>query len=161
MTRLEGSPDALLRQFERGSAAACLAMAAIGWVATGWRWDVALGVLAGGGLMGASYLSIKGAVEAAAAALAPGGAPGPREPAAADAGLPAPETPGVRRRAALAAAVKYLARYALLAVAAYGILTCFHLHPAGLLAGALSPFAGALGLLVRMSRARPRAGRPL
>ena len=67
-----------------------------------------------------------------------------------------------RRRARLAlAVVKYLTRYALLAVVAYGILTCFHLHPAGVLAGALSPVLGAVGQLVRMSRARSRADRPL
>jgi hypothetical protein len=48
--------------------------------------------------------------------------------------------------------VKYFTRYALLAVGAYVMLTCFHLHPAGLLLGALTPFLAALGQLVHASR---------
>ncbi|HOC16701.1 MAG TPA: ATP synthase subunit I [Vicinamibacterales bacterium] len=142
MTRVRPGGDPL-RSFERDSAVACLAMAGAGWALSGWRLDVAGGVLAGGGLMAVSYAFIKGGVEGAARALA--------------------EAAGTsRRRVRLAlAVVKFLTRYALLAVAAYGILTCFHLHPAGVLAGALSPFLGALGQLVRMSRARTRAGRPL
>ncbi|HSK08801.1 MAG TPA: hypothetical protein VK911_04450, partial [Vicinamibacterales bacterium] len=71
-----------------------------------------------------------------------------------------PEEGARRRRLAALAVVKYLTRYALLAVGAYVILTRFHVHPAGLLAGALSPFLGALGQVARMSRGRPRANRP-
>ena len=144
MKRGGGGQAASLRSFELDSIAACLAMAAAGWVVSGWRWDVAGGVLAGGGLMGVSYALIKGGVDGAARSLGAAAAGSPR-----------------RRLRVVFAVVKYLTRYALLAVAAYGILTCFHLHPAGVLAGALSPFLGALGLLVRMARARPRADRPL
>ncbi len=143
MTGAAGDTDRALRVFERDSAAACLGMAAAGWALSGWRWDVAGGVLAGGALMGVSYAFIKGGVGGLARAI--GGGSGPSR----------------GRLRGVLAIVKYLTRYALLAVAAYGILTCFHLHPAGVLAGALSPFLGALGQLVRMSRARSRAGRPL
>lgn len=143
MTGAAGDTDRALRVFERDSAAACLGMAAAGWALSGWRSDVAAGVLAGGALMGVSYALIKGGVGGLARAADGAGAP-----------------PGGRLRV-IRSVVKYLTRYALLAVAAYGILTCFHLHPAGVLAGALSPFAGALGQLVRMSRARSRADRPL
>jgi hypothetical protein len=144
MTRDAAGPGAALRAFERDSALACLAIALIAGAASGWRLDVAAGVVAGGTLMALSYLSIKGSVEAAGRALASKG-----------------QEAGRRRawRTALAAA-KYIARYALLAVAAYGILTCFRLHPAGVLAGALSPFLGALGLLARMSRESSRADPP-
>ncbi len=144
MRRGGGEADRALRSFERDSMAACLILAAAGWALSGWRWEVGGGVLAGGGLMALSYAFIRGSVEWAARALAGEGAERPR-----------------RRLRAVLALVKYLTRYALLAVAAYGILTCFRLHPAGVLAGALSPFLGALGQLVRMSRARIRADRPL
>jgi len=143
VSRAGGEAERSLRAFERDSIAACLAIAAVLWLASGRRWDVAGGVLAGGALMGVSYAFIKGSVGGAARALA-GSSGAPR-----------------RRLGAVLAVVKYLTRYALLAVAAYGILTCFDLHPAGVLAGALSPFVGALGQLVRMSRGRTRADRPL
>jgi hypothetical protein len=139
-----GEADRSLRLFERDSIAACLVMAAAAWGVSGGRRDLAGGVLAGGALMATSYALIKGSVEGVARAVAGVGAGEPRR----------------RLRTALAI-VKYLTRYALLAVAAYGILACFHLHPAGVLAGALSPFLGAMGQLVRMSRARSRADRPL
>jgi len=58
------------------------------------------------------------------------------------------------RRAFLA--VKFFTRYALLAVAAYVMLTCFRLHPVAVLVGATSPFLAALVLVGRLSRARAR-----
>jgi hypothetical protein len=68
----------------------------------------------------------------------------------------APPVLSFGRRALLA--VKFFTRYALLAVAAYVMLTRFRLHPVGVLAGATSPFLAALMQVFRMPRVRrPRA----
>jgi hypothetical protein len=40
------------------------------------------------------------------------------------------------------------------------MLTCFRLHPAGLLVGAMSPFVAAAVQVVRMSRAAARREHP-
>jgi hypothetical protein len=63
-----------------------------------------------------------------------------------------------RRRVGLA--VKFFTRYALLAVGAYVMLTCFRLHPVGLLAGAMTPFVAAAVLAVRSSRASSHREHP-
>ncbi len=57
-------------------------------------------------------------------------------------------------------AVKFLIRYALLAIAAYVMLMRFHLHPVGLLAGTLAPFLAAVMQVGRLSRARARRPTP-
>jgi hypothetical protein len=126
--------DPALRQFERDAVAACAVMAAVALVVRGGRPDVAAGVLAGALLMAASYLAIKGI----AGLLVRSGAPG--------------------RRALVA--VKFLGRYALLAVGAYVMLVRFRLHPVGLLAGASVPFVSAVVQVVRAQRASSRRGRP-
>ena len=144
----EADPD--LRRFERDGVVACAVMAGGAFLVSWGRWDVAGGVLAGGALTGLSYAAIKGGIDALvrAARQVPGGAD---------------SAPPARRPSLLRAAltvVKFFTRYALLAVGAYVMLTCFHLHPAGLLVGALSPFVAALGQLVRMYRA-PSGGEHL
>ncbi|HEY3382312.1 MAG TPA: hypothetical protein VGK32_11125 [Vicinamibacterales bacterium] len=127
--------DRFLRHFERDAALACSVMAVGALVAERGRPDGAAGVVAGGLLMAVSYGAIKGAVDAAIAVMR--------------------HEPGVLRprRRALVAAVKFFTRYALLAVGAYAMLTCFRLHPVGLVAGATSPFLAAAAQVVRLSRA--------
>lgn len=126
--------DAALRRFERDAVGACLVLAVAALVlVTPWRGvataaRAAGGVLGGGLLTAISYRAIKGAATALVgiAVLSFG------------------------RRAFLC--VKFFTRYALLAVAAYVMLTCLRLHPVGLLAGATAPFVAALMQVVRMSR---------
>ena len=127
--------DLALRRFERDAMVACLAMAGLAALLAGLGWgllaalDAGAGVLCGGLLIAVSYRAIKGAADlVTGSGLAPG------------------------RRALLA--VKFFTRYALLAVAAYVMLTCFRLHPVGVLAGATSPFLAALMQVFRMPRAR-------
>jgi len=139
--RIAADPDRSLRQFERDAAVACGAMALIALVVERGRPDGAAGVLAGGALMAFSYWAIKGGVELVVGM-------------AGRAGL----QPGPVRRARLA--VKFLLRYALLAVGAYVMLTRFRVHPVGLLVGATTPFVAALVQAVRLARTPSHRDRP-
>lgn len=104
------------------------------------RPDGAAGVLAGGALTGLSYWALKGAVNIVVRLAGRGQTGGGQEPP-----LPAGTRVGL--------AVKFFSRYALLAVGAYVMLTCFRVHPVGLLAGATTPFVAALVQVVRSYRA--------
>jgi hypothetical protein len=148
--RFAAEPDQAVRLFERDAVLACLAMAAGALAIERGRPDAAAGVLAGGALAGLSYWALKGVVGAvvslagrvgreAGAEAEPGGA------------LPA------GKRVALA--VKFLSRYALLAIGAYVMLTCFRVHPVGLVAGATTPFAAALLQVARAARSGSRGSR--
>jgi len=143
-----GDRDQALRQFEWDAAVACGAMAALALALGRGRPAGAVSVLAGGGLMALSYWAIKGGVDVVVNLV--GRHDRDKAPDA------SPEREGVpalpaRRRVGLA--VKFFTRYALLAVGAYVMLTCFRLHPVGLLAGAMTPFVAAAVLAVRSSRA--------
>jgi hypothetical protein len=156
-----GGDDPALRRFERDGLLVCLSMAVLALAAVGAARGpgagakAAAGVLGGGLLTGFSYRAIKGAAEIVSAAA--GSAP----PAPAEAGEAASEAPvpgaapaagpalSTGRRAFLA--VKFFTRYALLAVAAYAMLTCFRLHPIAVLAGALTPFLAAVVQICRLS----------
>jgi len=157
--------DRDLRRFERDAIVACGSMA-VAALAVSRGVEAPLGVLAGGLLMAVSYRSVKGGVDALVgrrqeAARDRSPAAGSRQDgdAAPDAedvqGGPATEPPAAvpsyRRR--VLGAMKFFTRYALLAVGAYVMLSCFRLHPIGLLAGAVSPFLAALAQVVRLSRA--------
>jgi hypothetical protein len=148
---IPGDADPALRRFEWDGVLACTGMAALALAVTGGRWDVCFGVLGGGVLIGVSYVAVKGAADLVLAGVAPrpeaGGEDGARGPALT-----------VGRR--VLAAVKFFTRYALLAVAAYVMLTCFRLHPVGVLAGATAPFLAALMQIGRLSRARARRRHP-
>jgi hypothetical protein len=158
--------DPALRQFERDGVVACLVMAAAAVVVQRGRLDGAVGVVAGGLLMAVSYRAIKGAADLVVGLVPPGDAgdrPTRGEGDASDEdGAPAPRGPGAvvgpRRRAALA--VKFLARYALLAVGAYVMLMRFRLHPIGLLVGATTPFVSAVVQVARSWRASSRRDNP-
>jgi hypothetical protein len=149
----------LLRQFERDGVVACLAMAAIALIVERGRPDGAAGVLAGGALTAVSYRAIKGGVDVVLAVASKTAGRAEGAGATVDPG-DAPERPALSagRRAWLA--LKFIGRYALLAVGAYVMLACFRVHPVGLLAGATSPFVAAAVQLMRSSRASSGGGHP-
>ncbi len=162
--------DPALRRFERDAVLACLAMSAVALLGAMLfhRADLAvrlaLGVVGGGLLTALSYRAIKGAADLLSDVAVGQGraeAPLPLETPGSvaadrqleqDVGPVPPPVLSVGRRAVLA--VKFFTRYALLAVAAYVMLTCFRLHPVGVLAGATSPFLAALMQIARLARAR-------
>ncbi len=135
-------PDPMLRRFERNALVACVAMAAVAAVVG--RFDIALGIVCGGLLMGGSYVAIKGGVDAMLAGVAARKASGGAQMTA-------------KRRAALLA--RFVGRYALLALAAYVMLACLHTHPVGLLVGAASPVVAVAVEAVRFVRQSPGPGR--
>jgi hypothetical protein len=142
------SRDPWLRRFEKDAFLACLAMAGAALMVRTGNPDVALGVLGGGLLAAFSYWAIKGGVDAGfgSAALS---APSGETTSAAD--------PKSRRtlRARVLAVAKFIGRYALLAVAAYVMLTRLRLHPVGMLVGVSAPVVAAAVLVVRLAARRP------
>jgi len=157
--------DRDLRRFERDAIVACGSMAVVA-LAVSRGVEAPLGVLAGGLLMAVSYRAVKGGVDALVGrsheARDPSGTPGSPQGGEMAPGAEAgragesgthPQAGALSFRRRVIGAVKFFARYALLAVGAYVMLSCFRLHPIGLLAGAVSPFAAALAQVVRMSRA--------
>jgi hypothetical protein len=145
--RFAAEPDRAVRLFERDAAIACLAMAVVALAVGRGRPDGAAGVLAGGALAGLSYWALKGAVGTIVSLAWRVG-----NPTVAD-GEPGAALPAGKR---VLLAVKFLSRYALLAIGAYVMLTCFRVHPVGLLAGATTPFAAALVQVVRAARSDSR-----
>jgi len=139
MTAREADP--MLRRLERHAVIACVAMAAVALAVRGGRPDVAIGVLGGGALVGASYLSIKGSVNRLTArivARAPDGAGG---------------ATGRKNRAGWAfGAALFVLRYALLALIAYVMIARLRLHPVGLIVGATSVVAAAAAEAIRTIR---------
>jgi hypothetical protein len=137
------SRDPWLRRFEKDTVLACLAMVAAGLVVRKGNPDVALGVL-GGGVLGAfSYWAIKTGVDGML-----GSATAPT--------MNAERQPGRRALGARVLAVaKFIGRYALLAVAAYVMLTRLRLHPVGMLVGVSAPVVAAAVLVVRIAARRP------
>ena len=123
--------DPAVRRLERHSVWACLAMALVALVVRGGRPDVAIGVLGGGVLSGASYWAIKTSVDRFA------GRAGPAR----------------RRRAGQAiGAGLFVVRYALLAFGAYVMIARLRLHPVGLIVGASSVVAAAAIDALRTTR---------
>ncbi len=115
--------DALLDRLQRTAAICCIAMAAAALVVAR-DWWPAVSVIGGGLLVGISFLSIRGGVEALAAFAA-----GPRDEL---------QRPKMGRVLA-----KLIGRYALLALLAYVMIARLRLHPLGLVAGASSVVAAA------------------
>ena len=172
---MPGDADRDLRRFERDAMVACGVMAVAALALTRGV-EAPLGVVAGGLLMALSYRAVKGGVDALVGRVAVAGAGVPPAAKAGEPGAPRPagedgavavgagQAGGEGRlplRQRVLGAVKFFTRYALLAVGAYVMLTCFRLHPAGVLAGAVSPFLAALAQVVRMSRSLSRPERPL
>ena len=162
------TPDAGLRRVERTALAVCGAMAAA--AAVFGRFDIAAGVVGGGILSAASYLTIGSGVMALTPLRgAPGShlptpahaeSPHAQPPAPHQAGTPDPQpptpdpaddsggatTPGGDRAVTPAnvsawTVLKAALRYALLGLLAYVMIARLRLHPVGLLAGASSVVA--------------------
>jgi hypothetical protein len=121
--------DAQLRRIERGAILACAVMAAGAFVLSGGASGPAVAVLAGGLLIGISYLTIGAGVTAFVDLAA-----APRQGA---------DAPSGARPSVLKTVVKVGVRYALLALLAYVMIARLRLHPLGLLAGASSVVAAA------------------
>jgi hypothetical protein len=138
--------EASARRIERGAAIACLGMAAVALVARGGRPDVALGVLGGGALAGASYWAIKAAVHLVASAVT-------SVPGRARRGRGEEIRAARGRKTVLAWGLALLVlRYALLGLAAYAMIARLRLHPLGLLVGASSVVAAAAAEAIRTAR---------
>jgi hypothetical protein len=124
--------DRLLRRVERTSVVLCGAMASAALIASRGSARAAVAVLAGGLLVGTSYLLLKAGVSNLSAATA--GA-----------------APHARWRTVLSLA----GRYALLAAMAYVMIARLRLHPLGLLAGASSIVAAVTVEAVRLFAKKP------
>jgi len=118
---IQDASTQLLRRLERGAVIWCVLAAGAVLALAPSRTDVLLGIAGGGVLAIVSFYAIRGSVDAAVRALAPG--PGGSDPARARLG------PLV---------VKMTGRYALLALLAYVMIARLRLPPLGLLAGASS-----------------------
>jgi hypothetical protein len=130
VTALDG--DRLLRRLERRAVVACLVLALGALVVRGGRPDVALGVLGGGVLAGASYWAIKGSVDRLISVV--------------------PRGSRSRRAAYVMGIGLVLLRYALLAFGAYVMIARLRLHAVGLVVGASSIVAAAAVDAVRATR---------
>jgi hypothetical protein len=130
--------DPMLRRLERNAVIACLAMAAVALAVRGGRPDVALGVLGGGLLVGASYLAIKASVDRLTARIV-------SRPSDATGGRPG------RSGWAFGMAL-FVLRYALLGLIAYVMIARLRLHPVGLIVGATSVVAAAAVEAIRFIR---------
>jgi hypothetical protein len=124
------SRDIFLYRFQRDALLACALMAAGGLAWQGWR--LALSVVGGGALAGVSYRAIKGAVEGVQA--------GPTA---------RPWT-----------LVKFFTRHAILAFAAYVMLSRLRGSPLGLIAGVSAPVVAAAVAAGRAILAARRPGHP-
>lgn len=121
--------DRALRRIERNTLIVCIACAVCAWVLSGGQFAAPLGVLAGGALIGMSYWTIKGGVDALSGRLTASRVP-PEALA-----QQAPLRPG---RLVAWTVAKFMGRYALLGIVAYVMIARLRLHPIGLLAGVSS-----------------------
>jgi hypothetical protein len=109
-------PDPQLRRIERNAVIACLAMAVAAWGLARGGWMAPAGVVAGGALVSLSYRGIKAGIDALVAATGT----------------------GATRAPVVVGLVKFLSRYALLAVVAYVTMIRLRLPPVAVFAGASS-----------------------
>ena len=129
--------DPALRRVERAALVWCGALAGLALVWRRGRSDVAIGVVGGAALAGASYWAIRWSVGRLTAAVA--------------GRAQADETRPARRRMVVPVLVLVL-RYALLGLLAYVMISRLRLHPIGLLLGASSVAAAATIEAVRTLR---------
>ena len=134
-----GETDPLLRRLERNSLVACGVMTLLAGLIRPDNPQVALGVLAGGGLAALSYRGIKGGIDAFLRALGPEARGG--------AGVAWP-------------LVKFFTRYAILGLAAYVVVVRLGVHPVGVALGASSLVLAAALEAVRPTREPSRSGNP-
>jgi hypothetical protein len=127
----------MLRRLERTAIVACLVMAIIALASAGGRPGAAIAVLAGGLLAGFSYWTIGLGVNRLVTSLTH-----------ADGGPASPPARGFT-------VTRIVARYALLTLLAYVMISRLRLHPLGLLAGASSVVAAAAVEALRLSLKKP------
>jgi hypothetical protein len=125
--------DRLLRRVERTSVVLCGAMAVAALIASRGSPGAAVGVLAGGLLVGTSYVLLKAGVSNLS--TTPAGA--------------------AARAARWRTVLSLTGRYALLAAMAYVMIARLRLHPLGLLAGASSIVAAVTVEAVRLFAKKP------
>jgi hypothetical protein len=124
-------PDPFLDALERRAVICCGVFALAAFLLTrGWR--APAGVLGGGVLIAVSFLAIRSSIEQMTPVR--GGPPRVAKP--------------------LAAAVKLVGRYALLAILAYVMIARLRMHPVALLTGASSVVAAAAVDAARLRRSR-------
>jgi hypothetical protein len=129
------SPDLVLKRVERTATWFCAGAAALVLLVGGrGRLDLALGVLAGGGVAAVSYWAIKSGVDGLVRAW--GGRGGSR------AGI----------------VLRLAGRYALLGLIAYVMIARFRLHPIGLVIGVSSLFVAAAVEAIRQAAAPAGSG---
>ena len=125
------SASALFRRLERDTLAVLGVAALVLLVYRPWQPALALGVLGGGALVALAYWALRGVVDALV-----------------DRAIHS-ENARVSRAWAL---VKFFTRHAILAFAAYGMMTRLDLHPVGMLLGVSAPAAAAALEAIRAAR---------
>jgi len=128
-------PDPVLRRVERAALRFCVGAAGLSVLFRRGGLDVALGVLAGGGIASASYWAIKSGVDGL---------------------LRAWEGRNPVSRAGIL--LRLAGRYALLALIAYVMIARFRLHPIGLVIGVSSLFVAAAVEAIRQAAAPAGTG---
>lgn len=128
---LPGS-DPLLRRIERRAIAVCAVAIGIAVAFRPRQLDLALGILGGGLLAAVSYWAIRSGVDGLIAAPVVERADVP------DATENTNESAARRRSRRVGFVVRFVGRYALLALLAYAMIARFGLHPVGVLIGASS-----------------------
>jgi hypothetical protein len=145
-------PDPVLRRVERAALWFCVGAAGASLLARRGRPDVALGVLAGGGIAAVSYWAIRSGVDGLVQAVAGWG----HAPDRSAGGTRPPHRGPVARAGILA---RLAGRYALLGLIAYVMIARFRLHPIGLVIGVSSLFVAAAVEAVRHAAASPGTGK--
>lgn len=135
--------DPVVRRLELSALSWCLLISFGSWIWRGGETDLALGVLAGGALIGASYWAIKKGIDSLVVILASGFT---REDESLEP-ISHRVTPQVKRPMPVPqitwALLKLVARYALLGLMAYVMISRLRLHAVGMFLGASSMVAAA------------------
>jgi hypothetical protein len=133
--------DPLLRRLERRALVFSAVAAIVALLARRGRPDVALGVAAGGVLIGVSYWAIRSSIDGLLAATV-GTRPAPSGGQEGTGSGAAPEgesaAPGTRRGRAIGYMLRFAGRYLVLGALAYVMLVWLRLHPIGLIVGVSS-----------------------
>ena len=148
-----GESDPVLRRIERTAVVWCGALVALALAWRRGRPDVAIGIVGGAVLAGASYWAIRWSVGRLTASVADRAQAIAElaDPDHADRGSAGNDARPSRRRMVVPVLVLVL-RYALLGLLAYVMISRLRLHPVGLLLGASSVAAAAASEAIRATR---------
>lgn len=135
----------MIARLQRDTLLAQLALVVVALVLRPRDWRLAAGILGGGLLAALSYWALRGAIEAvstASQAPSEGGAPAPKKHD--DSGTAEnAKTSDFRPISRGFVLVKFFTRHAILALAAYGMMTRLRLDPIGMLIGVSAPVLAA------------------